>query len=1061
MEDLQLHDLLEFFPETDDPLFAYKIHTLPLFEKYRLTKCEDIPPLYFKHQLFCRQFLDIYPSLFVYHLAGTGKTRVAKCIGEGFRLKKGRTQHIRRALILVKNKQLGVTFKEELYTGEDVLLGESIKETTPVPLDFYSVEIQSQFASKISKMSDKDVVHNYSYSFVFIDESQALTSLHMDGVSVDPVDKVSSVRKKKDIYEHIHRFIHLIKYSKVAISTASPMQNFSHELPRQLNLLPPLARNLPLDIDYDNKSIEEIEPYLRGRVSYVRNQENLIKTVYMTRLPMDKKSNKPLINTTLPLWCIPMVGKKKLSDGQILLGQKKAYLDVYTKNKGRDQLRTAELQASNFVFPDGTFGSKGFDSTWVNHENDEGCSTFVASKPLLNLMRDVLPSLSCKMDATRRLTTEIDGCSIVYVGYKNGSGAFLHGLTYEALLPPNRFVRFLGKSTSKLLPSDGVTVPYRYCILTSDIDGWQDILSISSSPENVNGRLIKVFLLTKIAREGISIAHARRIIVSSAAWNLSAIYQAVARGLRATSQDCLLEQERRRLVERGEDPANASVTVEVYQLAAYTFDDRSESNLISVDIDHYMKAESKETPIARLSKYLQMTAVDSFLNLERNRHSTDIEMIEPFSLSTDCSISTPLRLIDIPCIVNQIKEVMRCSLKTNLSFDELCQCLSDHDTRLVSLGLESIVSNPSTTLDRYGLDSYICFSNNMIYLQRTYPEECVHSYFNDGFYSSIIIGVEEKSIDDYILCTRVKMNVNAILTSNTTNESDVVSIIQSLSFNECIELLESSISSSRIVITNDVVEVEPINLVSQVSLQHFHHMIYELHSLPSSHFSPLRDSSKSLTSKQVKRCNDDGLPTRRLFHSMYHYQSGRSAYKTNSNVDRSYGRIRIYDKISSSSTCYKWRDTLSDEEHSSCRKIIQDVIREKKKSFEQYDVYGKIIFGSSTLKIRNKILEREEASSNARMARLGIACSSMNKKILVELMFSLGVERDNTFLSYKNVEMKRERLAELECKLDTDNLSDDQVVYYYKWLTGENSTKDKMCSVLKNWFIVNNRLLII
>lgn len=1060
---LQLHDLLESHPDVNDPLFLVKLSVLPQFNSLCLSKQEAVPTppnLYFKHQLFCREFLDIYSSLFIFHLAGTGKTRVTKACGENFRLKKGKTKHIKRVIVLAKNKQLANAFKQELAVGEDELMGGRCNNADVLTVDqFYSVEIQSQFASKVAKLSDEEIIDKYSYSGVFIDESQMLTSLDVNNSTPSSSSTPLSVRKKKDIYESIYRFVHLIKYSKVVISTASPMLNFSVELAYQMNLLPPKSRAMPLDLDYNNITIEEVEPYFRGRVSYVRNQENEVIAKYMNR-GVDSKS----IDTNLSLWCIPMKNEVILRDGQILEGQSASYLRLYKSNKRNDQLRTAECQASNFVFPDGSYGSKGFDSGWIRKE--EGGSSnqlFSASNSLNKLMKDALPSMSCKMNEARKLTTEIDGCSIVYVGYKNGSGAFLMGLTYEVLEAPNRFVRYLGNSSlssnssaiTKLLPSDGVTVPYRYVILTSEIEGWNTILSICCGKENIDGRLIKVVLLTKIAREGISIAHARRIIVLSSEWNLSSLYQAIARGLRVTSQDCLIKREKERLLEEGKDPSTARITVEIYQLASYTID---EGNIVSVDIDHYLTAEKKNKPIFHLTECLIRTAVDYLLNSERNSHTCDASLFKPYYISVDDehslqSSSYPLQLNLLPIVTKEIKSFLQRSKEPYTCYEDLVCALDRYDERLVALAIESLCSEPSLTLDRFGFDCYISFSDNRIFLQRMYP--LISEVDEYSLYSNVVVGVENQDLEDYINTTRTKKSISSLALEFNGTREEALSTIQGLTFEEGIEMLEFSILQSSISTQENLLVIKPTSLIAEVAIQEYENMIYESYQLPLRQISP---NSKKARSPSVKRLGPDDFTEKKIFHSMYHYHVGRAAYRANSNVHRSYGRIRIFEPPTSRE-CGRWRDTSSDEEHEVYRSIIQDVLQEKASSFEKHDVYGKMLYGSNTLKIRNKLLEREEASSNARLTRLGIACNSMSKRALVELMFSLSIHKSSD--SNKSIESKRHELSVLEPKLDTQNLGDDRVSYYYSLLASDNATKDHFCNTLKEWFIENNRLLIV
>lgn len=211
------------------------------------------------------------------------------------------------------------------------------------------------------------------------------------------------------------------------------------------------------------------------------------------------------------------------------------------------------------------------------------------------------------------------GTSFVYIEQKNGGGTILYGLCLEAFGYERMVVPADGSLPSRL--SNG---KYRYAILTSAPETpralQEKILKIVNSPENVDGQICKVIVSSRVARDGISIFHARRMQSLRPVWTEMGFFQAMMRVFRANSHIDLVQFLLQRNAERGfpqtESEVRRSVTVEIYRHVAIPPTSRTE--LISADLHVHSISAKKDTLIRPIMRMLKRSSIDCELNYERN-----------------------------------------------------------------------------------------------------------------------------------------------------------------------------------------------------------------------------------------------------------------------------------------------------------------------------------------------------------------------------------------------------------------------------------------------------------
>ena len=71
-----------------------------------------------------------------------------------------------------------------------------------------------------------------------------------------------------------------MKRSKIILGTATPMINDVNEIAPLMNLLLPADQQMPTNWNYENVSLDQLEPFFRGKVSYVRGLDTGAQVIY-------------------------------------------------------------------------------------------------------------------------------------------------------------------------------------------------------------------------------------------------------------------------------------------------------------------------------------------------------------------------------------------------------------------------------------------------------------------------------------------------------------------------------------------------------------------------------------------------------------------------------------------------------------------------------------------------------------------------------------------------------------------------------------------------------------
>lgn len=690
MESLNFEQFIPVYPEDSEVdiqrIIANKREFLEVAGT--ITEPKPLRGQYYKHQKALLRYMRYHDRMLVVHETGTGKTCSLVAISEYYRQNGG----INQVYILEKGDTTKEEFKKQIVcscTSEDagfitskitnIFSTERNRKgnlTRSIHNAGYHVMTYGDFARQIKEqqLRDEEIEAKYSGCLFFVDEAHNLSEdrsavRKQSKVTGEEVDR-NEKEEEEFYYDVLFRVFHIVKRSKIVLATATPMINKVDELPKLMNLLLPLDQQMPTSWDYDKVTLSQLEPFFRGKVSYVRGLDT--GAVVEEQGELIDYTHKPFVfaseNQEVPFMAskVSLDGKvleepsqpKVKTESKIYKSQSKvvklpmsdfqteAYMKTYeqdqkdTSKKKTENFRYTERNAAFAVFPNGCAGGdfskvgnrcagryiipetgvkKGYKLT---PEMKEAVEDFETLK--------MLSSKYAFIVANERNPENV-GNVFIYSDIKTGSGAILLGKIlevwgFEKFSESGSVFTSKEKTRVSICATDVETKEIRktfpkklrYGIIGTDNDS---LLELFNSIENKNGEYIKIMIGTPNSRDGINLFNVRRGYLVGPTWTPSGIHQALSRFLRSTSHDDLIKDEQQRLISQNKDPSNAKVSVKIYKLAS-TLNNGDEN---TVDIELYTQVEEKDIKIRRMMRFLKQCAFDCPIHYKRNVRSTDTD----------------------------------------------------------------------------------------------------------------------------------------------------------------------------------------------------------------------------------------------------------------------------------------------------------------------------------------------------------------------------------------------------------------------------------------------------
>lgn len=1141
----QISDFFGSYPDLSDPLFNTYISRKQEFAENKPLTNEVLEKPRggaYKHQKFGVRYMTWYDRALFIHDPGSGKscllTHSAELFKNEFLKNPDDPTKINRAIILVRGPTLTETIRNEIvckctdrvYETGEVLRSDSEPvmrgNITRALKTWYDIMTYRDFARIINQFEREEDLENYmSNKVIYIDEAHnvpTISDITGEQPSAETIEEVEEDEEKESYYATVWRALHKGKRNKVFLFTATPMNNLAIDIIPLLNLILPLddqdsPGQMPRwrkdqDEDFANQPLEYFEPYLRGRVSYIRALDTGAK-------PNPMGARVDGYNT--------IIYACDMSEFQYSLYKR---YSIQGANERQERFWDRSRQISNFVFPDGTFGTIGFDhhielikDKYQFKTTPEGqfCKQTVRTDEGLAQLSTKYAKIVeiCKEKwpgDTEVVVNDEKGIIFVYFAdYVKGSGAILLGLCLQAhgydefkyqkaVFDNNQegssgraFGPCTSSSDAHVTRKERISKRPRYAILSSKTPKSQikPILDTLNSYENRYGQYIQILIGSRTAREGININNAVAMMMASSSWNASSNWQAEERVFRSTSHVARLAERR----ERTGNP-NATINVETYNMAAIfpgypesLNPELRENDSSTIDPRLYVMAEEKDRLIRKIMRYLKQSSIDGYINYERNVRPTDVDG-SPVCDYTTCNYQVTGIVPEYLTTVDRTTKVLYYSDDEiehasvavrelfsrfhSLKIEQIHQLLNTLDPIFIDMAIEKMITENARVLDRMGFFGYLRESQTgVIYLGKD-PFE-IRAHPENTVYNSVLIGTQDphnNSFHDYItgLDSVTEGPMIDALINTDPNDPDFLSTLESLSLVSKVTLLEHALYEQR-----RTGETDDHGFYTTI-ISSFNHTIFEVPEpidalQQTANWLANRGKSRGRKPnpnnqpklKQLKLAEDFKMPAfdpnivsgHVILHTLLNQGShDRTSYGATSRFLKAEGQLRIL-KMSEGTG---WRD-VNQYEDLVYNTFIQKTIDQIRSHYEQrYPIYGIVLPPSNKLHIRDRESENPEAASrDARSINDGRICTTWLKPGLVDILYRLGLSLQTNrpppnVPRQIMVDYLRSKGRELE-NYSLENFPDDKLIHFYQWYQS-NFSRDDICDFIRQYFERTGRL---
>jgi len=742
----------------------------------------------------------------------------------------GKILSITKVYFLVKNKFLVdemsreitevLTLEDEYHTKH--VLKSPTKHTKDLRLKyelgkFYKIMTYIDFVKEVlnikpedkleynlKQINEQDIKRRFSGCMFIVDEVDSLRSEGED-IELEKEQEFFETGNKKEesyrtldfAYKVIHTVFHIVERTKQVIMSATPMSDKPYEIAAIMNLILPMNQqmNFPQD-SYNSLTFEQLEPYFRGRVSYVREPDSRVDVVYEGSLMNKKVKGHNSQTKTVRLPMSRHQGIYTSPDGyQInLLGQDLAYENAEKKIPSSSSDRRVNPNAfkitlredSIFTFPDGSGSSGGFNK-YINkvssndYEAINGFDKFL-SNPDRNSFLNWLNVLSVKFAYIFNKVETTFGSSYVFSPFvKIGSiplSLVFKYQGYKPFLEKNSIFEYnsatgqhtVDKFGRRIIRNNFETNVKRYAVIAKETpkELRRTILETFNSPENIDGSLIKIIIISPVGKTGISLKNVSHIFLLSLWWNETFKYQAISRAIRVMGSTDILNYFQS--VSQSKDPIRYPVFVHFLESVRNDGGDTIDSQL-------YVISEEKDRDIKRIERIMRRCTVDCHIHKKVNQRldeygrSTDVDgsqICDYESCTYECSTTLPEEIdytsydvIYSGEIIEQIIDIIREKFRYNsvYSMEKFYDAFKMPDGKMqyarkhITAAISTIINDRIMLRDGSGFNHYLHQDGEFLFLQDEYPSvqkevDDIYSMsiYYDGFYGKQEVDVKKEII---------------------------------------------------------------------------------------------------------------------------------------------------------------------------------------------------------------------------------------------------------------------------------------------------------------------------
>lgn len=561
----------------------------------------------------------------------------------------------------------------------------------------------------------------------------------------------------------------------------------------------------------DENAAKSFKMFLNGKVFYVRALDTGIVKLYpdIYEVPDQKKSQIRL---------------KRLPMSEF---QQDCYLRITANDTSAAYVKSR--QAITWVYPDGTCDS--FEkyiridpqthrvesrlpeltrilndgvifllSSKAAYLCDVVAKAWQAGNPVRNLdgTWNYFPS-GIEIDPSGRIFKR-NGKIYIYTDFDYDGGAYQLGLALQyGINDPNypdaprvKLSRFVGATSafesagtgrvSGICTSDNATKILkeeykkrepRYAIITSDNQkNHSNILELFNAPDNINGDIIKVIIITPVGQVGLNLTESSYVSRYNSFYRPSQDFQGEYRAFRSTSHFGTMEQAMAalRFSPTQMRDSDIHVTVKVEPLACVVTPKPGEIAPMSIDEDVAVYTEGKDRILARLIRIGKRYAVNEQTQALRNMRP-DIDqdytpecdymncvytgMGENFDFSSGDYDYSTYNVYYMDEIVDKIiKEAIIPTFRKTavITVDRLFQEYHTKfiDVRYFYFAFAKMIDERIPVINRYGYESYVREDNGDFCLSHVYPRNELTYNYSSNFYTQNLITVQPENLSDII-----------------------------------------------------------------------------------------------------------------------------------------------------------------------------------------------------------------------------------------------------------------------------------------------------------------------
>lgn len=602
------------------------------------------PDLYQEpHQMLLRNFVSrntVYDNLLVYHALGTGKTCTSITIAEGF--KEYLLNMNRKVLVLVKNDNIKQNFINEL--------------TSMCTNGTYTSQVRSEIDNNYWFLNYITFVNRVTMKRP---TSKPITNLSNTVIIVDEAHNITN----NDIYSALHYILSKSQNYRLVLLTATPIRDNPKEIFEISNILNvtggpqfPIRNQLDSSLIQKAKNtrgifrgsvvkltdlaMDRLGEAFRGKVSFLQSNlttaprkkymgtplspgvpesENIVVcemtefqyTTYKKAIELDytttDTTTNPTTSSTTSLATNPTTSyttnpTTSSATNPTTSSATENLLDQVTKGSA---VYKNSLDASFFVYPDGQYGKRGFNSFFRKVDKR---GNFVPIDAGTAALTDDLRVHSTKLYKLLQNIRRSEGPVFVYSNFVNYAGTSV----VKQVLIANGYQPYNSSKPSErsFIVMDETTRP----------EMRERLRRVFNSNENANGAVIRVLIGSPVISEGITLKNVRQVHIIEPTWNKSRLDQVIGRAVRNYSHHILPESQR---------------IVEVYKyVSVYTPD----PDLVSIDKEMYNLIYDKDRNNKLVERLLKQVSFDCHILRERNTLGKEFNG-SPECDYTDCNIT--------------------------------------------------------------------------------------------------------------------------------------------------------------------------------------------------------------------------------------------------------------------------------------------------------------------------------------------------------------------------------------------------------------------------------------